>query len=254
MFKKPFSKVINGRSSGVAILVALVTGLSGCARPETGSEFNDPYEPGNRQVHRFNVAIDSFFFGNPEEKGALPIIPRPVSVGFSNFANNVGMPSAILNNLLQLKPGPALQDTLRFAVNSTIGIGGLLDPASAIGIEPEEADFGETLYTWGVAEGAYLVVPLWGPSTERDIAGTIIDILIDPMNNALPTREANYITLARLTSSVGNRQQFADTYESILYESADSYAQARLLFIQNRKYELGIEEDVTDPYEDPYAP
>ena len=254
MFKKPLTKLIKGRSSSVAILVALATGLSGCARPQAGPEFNDPYESGNRQVHRFNVAIDSFFFGNPEKKGVLPIIPRPVAVGFSNFSYNVGMPSAILNNLLQLKPGPALQDTLRFAVNTTVGIGGLFDPASAIGIPAEEADFGETLHTWGVGEGTYLVAPFLGPTTERDLAGTIVDIAIDPMNNLFPPRGANYITFARLTAKVGNRQQFADTYESILYDSADSYVQARLLFLQNRHYELGIEEDTADPYEDPYAP
>lgn len=254
MFKNPLREPRKSRISGLATLLAVAVSLSGCARPQAGSEFNDPLEAGNRKVHGFNLAIDRFFFGNSEKKGVLPIIPRPVAVGFSNFSHNVGMPSAVVNNLLQLKPGPALQDTLRFAVNTTVGIGGLFDTATAIGIPAEEADFGETLHTWGVGEGTYLVAPFLGPTTERDLAGTIVDVVIDPMNNLFPPREANYITFARLTAKVGNRQQFADTYESILYESADSYAQARLLFLQNRHYELGIEEDTADPYEDPYAP
>ncbi|MCX8507877.1 MAG: VacJ family lipoprotein [Rhodobacteraceae bacterium] len=245
---------MKGQVSGVAVAIAVATGLSGCAHAPEGAEFNDPYEAGNRKIHRFNVAIDSFFFGNPEKKGVLPIIPKPIATGFSNFSHNVGMPSAVVNNLLQFKIGPAVQDTFRFAINTTVGIGGLFDPASTLGIPAVEADFGQTLHRWGVGEGAYLEAPFLGPTTERDIAGTIIDIAIDPMNNLFPPREANYITLARLTAKVGNRQQFADTYESILYDSADSYAQARLLFLQNRHYELGIEEDVADPYEDPYAP
>ncbi|MCY1126791.1 VacJ family lipoprotein [Frigidibacter sp. RF13] len=234
-------------------VLALAALLGACARPEPGAEINDPYERGNRSVHRFNTAVDKFFFGNDEQKGVIPIIPRPVSIGFSNFASNLGQPSAVLNSLLQGKPGPALQNTLRFAVNSTIGIGGLFDPASKIGIPADPADFGETLHVWGVAEGAYLEVPFLGPSTERDLAGTIVDIVIDPVNALVDTNEAAYITVGRLTAKVGNRQRFADTYESILYDSADSYAQARLLYLQNRHFELGIEEETFDPYEDPYA-
>lgn len=236
-----------------AVLFMAITLASGCSRPTPGADINDPYENGNRTVHRFNVAVDRTFFGDGTSKGIFPPIPRPITVGFSNFAANLGMPSAVLNSVLQARPGPALQNTLRFAVNSTVGIGGLFDPATAIGIPADPADFGETLHVWGVGEGAYLEVPFLGPSTERDIAGTIIDMAIDPVNTVVNTRDAAYITVGRLTAKVGNRQRFADTYESILYESADSYAQARLLYLQNRHYELGIEEETFDPYEDPYA-
>ena len=102
-------------------------------------------------------------------------------------------------------------------------------------------------------EGAYLEVPFLGPSTERDLVGTVVDIALDPVNIIASTNEHTAITIGRLTAKVGNRQRFADTYESILYDSADSYAQARLLYLQNRHYELGIEEETFDPYEDPYA-
>ncbi len=237
------------RLSGIAAIAL----AAGCAQVQPPAGVNDPYEQGNRSVHRFNIAVDRTFFGDGQKKGLIPTIPRPVSVGFSNFAANLGMPSAVMNSLLQGKPGPALQNTFRFALNTTVGIGGLFDPATKIGLNADPADFGETLHVWGAPEGAYLEVPFLGPSTERDIAGTIIDIVIDPVNTLVDTREAAYITAGRLTAKVGNRQRFADTYESILYESADSYAQARLLYLQNRHFELGIEEEAFDPYEDPYA-
>ena len=253
MLKKSLAPSEGGFTRAAACLLVLTAVANGCARPTPASEAYDPYESGNRAVHRFNLGVDQFFFGNDDQKGMLPTIPKPVAVGFSNFAANLGMPSAVLNSLLQAKPGPALQNTLRFAVNSTVGIGGLFDPASAIGIPADPADFGETLHVWGAGEGAYLEVPFLGPSTQRDLAGTLVDIAIDPVNALVEPREAAYITVGRLTAKVGNRQRFADTYESILYDSADSYAQARLLYLQNRHYELGIEEETFDPYEDPYA-
>ena len=252
MLKNTFA-LSNRGTAATALLALTAVLLAGCARPTPGAEPNDPYEAGNRKVHGFNIAVDRTFFGDGTTKGVIPTIPKPVAVGFGNFASNLGMPSAVLNSVLQAKPGAALQNTLRFAVNSTVGIGGLFDPATAIGIPADPADFGETLHVWGVGEGAYLEVPFLGPSTERDIAGTIVDIAIDPVNTVVNSREAAYITVGRLTAKVGNRQRFADTYESILYDSADSYAQARLLYLQNRHYELGIEEETFDPYEDPYA-
>ena len=240
------------RTGLAAWWIALV--LAACTPVEPGTMINDPNEPQNRAAHATNVAIDRFLFGAPDSRGGVPTIPTPVATGFGNFAANVGMPSTVLNDLLQLKPGPALQNTFRFALNSTVGIGGLLDPASAIGLDADPTDFGETLYVWGVPVGTYLEVPLLGPSTQRDFAGTLVDLVIDPVNVLVDAPESTYIVAGKLTASVGNRQRFADTYESILYESADSYAQTRLLYLQNRHFELGIEEDAIDPSEDPYVP
>lgn len=254
MFRIPFNIPVPGSFPQSVLAQALICILlSACTGAVPGQAINDPYENQNRTVHGFNVAVDRALFGDGTVKGALPMVPPPIAVGFSNFSANLGMPSAVVNNLLQLKVGPAMQDTLRFAVNSTVGIAGLFDPASAIGIPAEKADFGETLHTWGVAQGAYLEAPLLGPSTERDLAGTLVDLVIDPVNTLVDSRVAAYITLGRLTAKVGDRQRFANTYQSILYDSADSYAQARLLYLQNRDYELGIAADTVDPYEDPYA-
>lgn len=253
MLKIPFTNPLSGFPAHLLAVVLVAALGGGCTRAAPDQAINDPYESQNRAVHGFNIAVDRALFGDGHVKGAIPKIPTPVTIGFSNFASNLGMPNAILNNLLQLKPGPAAQDTLRFAVNSIVGIGGLFDPASTLGIPAKQADFGGTLYTWGVAEGAYLEAPLLGPSTERDLAGTAVDFVIDPFNSVVGRRDAAYINTGRLVAKAGNRQRFANTYESILYDSADSYAQARLLYLQQRHFDLGIAADTPDPYEDPYA-
>ncbi|MEZ5793646.1 MlaA family lipoprotein [Albidovulum sp.] len=231
-------------------MLACLALAAGCARQEPGAEYNDPFEAQNRAVHDENVKLDTLVFGTYPR--AKPILPKPVAKGFSNFSSNLGMPSAVLNSLLQGKPGPALQNTLRFALNTTVGLGGVFDPAGAIGIYADDADFGETLHVWGAPEGAYLVLPFAGPTTERDLAGSVVDIVINPLN-AIGGREAYYLGAAKLAGGAGNRSLYSDTVDSILYESADSYAQLRLMYLQYRHHQLGIEEDVFDPYEDPYG-
>jgi phospholipid-binding lipoprotein MlaA len=168
----------------------------------------------------------------------------------------------VVNGVLQGRPGPALQNTLRFVVNTTIGVGGLFDPARAMGIEGKPTDFGETLHVWGLPEGAYQELPLFGPSTDRDTVGAIVDLAMNPVRLAFPGRAGDAATVASFASTLGDRYRYSDTVDSILYDSADSYAQARLLYLQNRRYELGQTGGTTDgsdavfvdPYEDPYAP
>lgn len=225
---------------------------SGCTQPQPGVEFNDPYEAQNRAVHAENLAVDRALFGGGKP-GRKPVLPRPVAEGLSNVAENLGAPGDVLNNLLQLRPEPAITNTVRFVINTTIGIGGIFDPATAIGLYADETDFGETLHVWGAPEGAFLVVPFAGPTTERDLAGTVVDAIIDPLGAMTDPPESYYLGATKLAGKAADRQLYGDTIDSILYESADSYAQMRLLYLHNRHYELGIEADVFDPYEDPYA-
>ncbi|RSK39429.1 VacJ family lipoprotein [Rhodovulum iodosum] len=240
--------------------VAALALLAGCAATDPTSEFTDPYEASNRQVHRFNKSVDRSVL-RPTSQTYGTVLPAPVRRGVSNFADNLALPGMVVNNLLQARPGEALQNSGRFLFNSTIGLGGVLDPADSIRLYEREADFGGTLHVWGVREGAYVELPLLGPSTERDVVGKIVDFALDPLGRALPAGERGVKTGASYVKLLGDRYEYADTIDSILYDSADSYAQARALYLQNRRYELGGDDaqpdydrpDYSDPYEDPYA-
>ncbi|MGB3317175.1 MAG: VacJ family lipoprotein [Albidovulum sp.] len=244
----------SGKRSVAGLSAILLLLATGCSAPQPGAEFNDPYEARNREVHDENLAMDRALFGGgkPDKK---PFLPPPVAEGVSNVAENLGTPSDVLNNILQLRPKPAITNTVRFVVNTTVGIGGIFDPATAMGIYADATDFGETLHVWGAPEGAFLVVPLAGPTTERDLVGSVVDVITNPIGIAVEPPESYYLRGMKLAGRAADRQLYGDVVDSILYESADSYAQMRLLYLQNRHFELGIEDetDVFDPYEDPYG-
>ncbi|MBL4929143.1 VacJ family lipoprotein [Tabrizicola sp. KVB23] len=233
-----------------------VTALTACGPAPVAQGINDPYEQTNRNIHQINLAVDRN-------------VVRPVSRLFGdgdgfvlrrakNFAGNLSVPGTVVNNLLQLRIADAGQNTLRFAVNSTFGLAGLFDPAGTLGVAPKPTDFGETLHVWGVGEGPYMEVPLVGPSTARDTLGTAVDLVINP-TNLLPEPEVYVGVAAKLASRLGDRARYSGTVDSILYDSADSYAQTRLLYLQNRRFELGKGKPAdaatgfVDPYEDPYG-
>lgn len=250
--------------AGSVRAVAMATGLgllAGCATFSDPNGINDPYEASNRKVHDFNRSVDTALLG-PASEGFGGAIPEPVKRGVSNLAGTLDLPGDIANNLLQLRLGDAAQNTLRLAVNLTMGLGGVFDASTSIGLPGKPTDFGETLHVWGFAEGAYLEVPFAGPSTERDAVGMIVDLAFNPVRLAVPKREAIAAMAIRLASRLGDRDRFSETVESILYDSADSYAQARLLYLQNRRFALKraggagdetLDDDFIDPYEDPYA-
>ena len=149
----------------------------------------------------------------------------------------------------------AVENTVRFAVNSTLGLGGLVDVSTAAGLPEQPTDFGETLHVWGFGEGNYVELPVLGPSTERDMFGRIGDLVLDPIWYVLPTGEALAAYGLVVIDDLNYRDRYKSTIDSILYESADSYAQARLLYLQNRRYTLGqtTSSDGANGFEDPYA-
>jgi phospholipid-binding lipoprotein MlaA len=237
--------------------LAGILALSACATQPAPSGINDPNEKFNRSVHAFNVGLDKTLV-RPAASAYGAILPTPIERGVSNFANNLDAPGQVLNHLLQGKPQFAMQNTLRFALNTTAGIGGLFDFSTAIGLPGVETDFGETLHVWGAPEGNYVELPGFGPSTSRDAAGIVVDLVMNPASAVLPELPGGVSTAAQIGSKLGDRDRFSSTVDSLLYESADSYAQLRLLYLQKRRYELGqtdAESDATfvDPYEDPYA-
>lgn len=245
----------NAAGSRAVVVLTCVT-LAACAAPPPPAAIYDPDEAQNRDIHAFNRELDRNLL-RPASSAYGAILPAPVKQGVTNFAENLDIPGDVVNNALQGRPHHALENTLRFTVNTVVGIGGLFDPASAIGLPGKETDFGETLHVWGAGEGAYVELPALGPSTERDAVGTIVDFAMNPVGRLLPKPESYWVTAANIGSKLGDRDRYSDTIDSILYDSADSYAQTRLLYLQNRRYELGQttggEEAFLDPYEDPYA-
>lgn len=237
--------------------VALFAALAACGPAPAPEGVNDPYEAENRQVHALNLAVDRALVR--PASSVMGDGTGPVARGLSNVAGNLGKPGDVVNNLLQFRIGRATENTLRFAINSTVGIGGLFDPATALGVQGKDTDFGETLHVWGVDEGAYMELPLIGPSTRRDALGSVVDLALDPVNSLLPAPESYYATGVKLGAKLADRSRYSETVDSILYDSADSYLQARLLYLQNRRYELGQTtttgegSDFVDPYEDPYG-
>ncbi|MGB8623571.1 MAG: VacJ family lipoprotein [Paracoccaceae bacterium] len=229
--------------------------LSACGTPKSDGEFSDPYEARNREVHEANIAIDRRYV-RPISQAYGSIIPKPVQTGVTNFSANLDMPGMVINDLLQLRVGDALWNSSRFLFNSTVGLAGLFDPADSIGMSERATDFGETMHVWGFGEGNYVELPLVGPSTERDTVGMIVDTAMNPTRLVFPNAaQRNFVTMANVAGKLTQRYQYSDFIDSILYESADSYAQLRLLYLQKRRHDLarGKEPKYSDPYEDPYA-
>ncbi|WP_093032872.1 MlaA family lipoprotein [Ruegeria marina] len=251
--------------------------LAACAGPspdaDGGGRIYDPYENTNRAIHTFNRGLDKAFF-RPAAKGYVAVIPRPMVNSFNMFAENLSLPGQMVDYLLQGKPKEACTTLFRFVVNSTVGFAGLADPASDFEIPRADTDFGVTLHVWGFAEGPYLELPFYGPSTARDAVGVVVNLFTNPIDFA-PTRPINNLGLyAEIVRRLGDRGLYSDTVDSILYGSSDSYAQLRLIYLQNRRFELATDNedaylglysdpysdtgtpvatDATDPYEDPYA-
>ncbi|MCA3187978.1 MAG: VacJ family lipoprotein, partial [Cupriavidus sp.] len=152
--------------------------LAGCA---TGPNANpaDPLEPFNRGVSTFNDNLDKYAL-KPVAEGYQDYIPSPVRTAVGNFFSNVSDVYSAANNLLQGKPSRAAEDTMRVAINSVLGLGGLIDIATPAGLPKYKEDFGQTMGVWGVPSGPYLVLPLFGPSSVRDGTGMVVDRFMDP--------------------------------------------------------------------------
>ena len=240
------------RFRSFAVLVLLFPVLAACTVPDEPVEVFDPFEEQNRAVHEFNRSVDRAVL-RPVATAYGAVIPRPVRRGASNFVDNLDEPSHIINDLLQGSVEDAVHNIFRFLVNSTVGIAGLFDVASGIGIEERPSDFGETLHVWGAEEGAYLEVPLLGASTQRDAAGIVVDIFLNPLAHIGIGDEEIVLGSMRSLQIVEARERFGPSIDAVLYESADSYAAARILYLQNRRFELGDTEDLFfDPFEDEY--
>ena len=144
------------------------------------AEANDPYERMNRKFFNFNNKLDSAII-KPASQGYQSIMPRPVRRGIRNFLNNFESPAIFANDILQWEWQRAGITFSRFLINSSIGIGGLIDVAKTGGLERHDEDFGQTLGSYGTGEGAYIVLPFYGPAPPRDMAGLVLDRAFNPL-------------------------------------------------------------------------
>ena len=182
-----------GRALGTALVA-----LAACAAPATSAD--DPLEPLNRNILFFNGALDRVVL-RPVASGYARVVPAPIRAGIGNFLDNLREPRTAINQLLQGRPGLAVADTARFLVNSTLGIGGLFDPATQMGLAHHREDFGQTFAVWGIEPGPYLMIPFSGSSNVRDAIGMVVGL------GAMPQTYIDFPPRAGLTAMWVVRQR-----------------------------------------------
>ena len=197
-------------------------------------EIYDPLEPFNRAIFKFNNVADKIIL-EPVAKGYRNL-PSPVQSGISNFLSNLRMPLVIVNQLLQGQGGNAIESTGRFLVNTTVGVFGLGDVADKIGLEEKDEDYGQTLAIWGVGDGFYIVLPIFGPSNLRDTAGLLLTATTDPVNAYAVSEGEGWVVPVRTTiNAVDRRSKIIDEVNALRSNSIDYYAAVRSSYYQNRK-------------------
>ena len=221
----------------VAALTAfLCTGLAGCATTQNQGEIADPFQGFNKVVFQFNDAADQAVM-RPIASGYRSVVPQPARTGLKNFLRNLRAPVNFTNEVLQGDLSGAGTVLTRTTVNTLIGVGGLVDVAAMEGIPYEHEDFGQTLAVWGVDHGAYLVLPLMGPSSMRDGTGLMVDYVFDPLNwyfyNVRPSNEG--WAFGRLAAEgLVKREELLDVLDDLRRNSFDYYAAMRNAYVQRR--------------------
>ena len=215
----------------------------------------DCFETVNRGMFAFNQALDNVIF-EPVAKG-YRYIPSPIRTGTSNTLSNLSNLITIPNNLLQGDVKMAGVNTIRFVLNTTVGILGIWDPAQVLGFEKKEKeDYGQTLGSWGIGPGCYLVLPVLGPSTVRDAVGTFANFVGgDPWYNVTVTNDTNYFKESdyystRITSGVDYRAKNIESFDNLEKNSIDFYASIRSLYLQDRQQRILNSDKITDTMDD----
>jgi phospholipid-binding lipoprotein MlaA len=243
-------------------LVLLLTGLilTGCATVPSGKpDPRDPWERMNRSTHAFNYALDRSI-ARPVAKAYVKVLPRFVRTGISNVFDNLDTLNTVVNDLLQGKMKQAGNDSARFLLNTTFGVGGVYDAASAAGLDQNDEDFGQTFGKWGMKPGPYLVLPILGPSTTRDTFSRLVDQFTYPVTY-LEDDSTRY--MIRAVDLVDGRASLLDLDEQI-DRAYDRYAFIRNAWLQRREFQvkdgevedqsLELEQDMEQDIEQEPAP
>ncbi len=237
------------------LIVGLATLVLGCASIPAGVEPSphDPWEPFNRSVFEFNEGLDAYLL-KPVVAGYRFILPEFVRDGIYNFFSNYNDIYTALQNLLQGKPDYAFNDFMRVVVNTTFGLGGLIDMATPGGLPKHKEDWGQTFGVWGIPSGPYVVLPFFGPSNVRDTFGTVADIESDYLFSYIKDIGLrNSITGLRVVNA---RNTYFEAGDLIDGAAIDKYSFMRDAYIQRREYQINEGREDREPlmpvYENPY--
>ena len=224
---RPFSR-LRALALGAAIAMTL---LGGCA---TNGDPRDPLEPLNRGIYTFNDGVDSLVI-KPAADFYSQIVPEWIRTGVGNFFSNINDVIVVVNDLLQLKLAQAGSDVGRLAVNTTVGVLGLFDFATGMGLEKHEEDFGQTLGYWGIGDGPYIVLPILGPSNLRDTVGWVGDFYTWPVTYIEDDSTRNVLVAARVVSG---RADLLSASKILETAALDPYAFVRDAYLQRRRNQV----------------
>ena len=237
------------------LALSLVAMMFGCASIPAGvpPSPDDPWESFNRSVFEFNEGLDKYVL-KPVVSGYRFVLPEFIREGVYNFFSNYNDIYTALNNLLQGKPDYAFNDLMRVVVNTTIGLGGLIDLATPGGLEKHKEDFGQTFGVWGIPSGPYVVLPFFGPSSVRDTFGTVADLETDYLFKYIPNVGLrNSLTGLRVVNARNTYYEAGDLLDGA---AIDKYSFLRDAYIQRRKYQINEGRDDEEPqmpaYQNPY--
>ena len=222
---------------------------------ESNGQVKDCFEGINRGIFAFNQVLDNIIV-EPLAKG-YRYLPSPIRTGTSNAISNLSLVVTIPNNILQGDFGLAGKNTGRFVVNSTIGILGLFDPATKIGLNNyEKEDWGQTLAKWGAGEGCYLVLPILGPSTVRDTVGSLASYMGgDAWYNITVRNDTRYVSdfdyyASVATNGIDFRAKNLESFQNLEKNSLDFYASVKSLYLQDRRKRIANSDDITETMDD----
>jgi len=219
-----------------ALAAALM--LTACATKDPQSlAQHDPFEPTNRDIFDFDVKLDHAV-ATPVAKFYRSAVPSPAREGIHNALDNLNAPVVLANDVLQGEGSKASDTIGRFMINSTVGLAGLIDVASDLGIPAHDNDFGITLGKGGAAEGSYLVLPFVGPRPPRDLVGNGVDVGFDPLTYITWNNSTLYKVIRGGLGVLDSRTANIDSVESIERSSIDFYATTRSLYRQNRNAQI----------------
>jgi phospholipid-binding lipoprotein MlaA len=242
--------MLNARYARAALGLICLMGVSACVTlpPNHQRVPQDPWERLNRGVYKFNDTLDRAVV-KPVTKGYVRVVPSPIRIGVTNFFANLQTPTVMINDALQGKFLAAGNDLGRFLLNSTVGLAGILDPATPAGLARNEEDFGQTLGHWGVHPGPFVELPILGPSDVRDTASRVVDTYTNPRQYIKSTVVSYGLYLPYLIDKRASLLPLDETLQNVY----DPYAFIRDAYLQRRAYLVSDGKGNDEPLVDPEA-